>query len=34
VPSGSFQNITGIDGIGLVITSSPTSSTSSLPSSS
>jgi hypothetical protein len=34
VPSGSFQNITGIDGIGLVITSWLTSSASSLPASS
>ncbi len=34
VPSGSFQKHTGIDGIGLVITSSPTSSSSSTPDSS
>src|SRR5690606_13276625 len=34
VPSGSFQKNTGIDGIGLVITSSPTWSTTGLPASS
>jgi hypothetical protein len=31
VPSGSFQNPTGIDGIGRVTTSSPTSSTTGFP---
>ena len=33
-PSSSFQSMVGIDGIGSVITSSPTSPTSALPSSS
>src|SRR3954454_15403067 len=33
-PSGSFQNITGIDGVGSVMTSSPTSPTTASPCSS